>query len=294
MKNTLKIGFAATVAGMLIAGVMIVPVFAETSTLGVTAGVGVGISASGTNVGLGARISAALTARINNIQTRANEEITRRINALNALSARVTAMQKISSADQASLVATIQAQITAMNTLQTQITADAAANSTTSLLSDVKSITGSYRIFALVIPQGAIEAAADRVLDVAGTMGNLSAAFSARITTAQSAGADVTTVQATLADFNAKIADANTQANAATAEVASLVPDGGVTAQMQANTAALKDARSKIQTAQQDLMTARTDAQSIIKALMGFEKAGQGGNASGTVSVSASASTSVQ
>jgi hypothetical protein len=37
---------------------------------------------------------------------------------------------------------------------------------------------------------------------------------------------------------------------------------------MQANTAALKDARSKIRTAQKDLIAARNDAQTIVKALI--------------------------
>ena len=47
-----------------------------------------------------------------------------------------------------------------MNTLQSQIDADAAADATSSLKTDIQSITKSYRIFALVIPQGTIEAAA--------------------------------------------------------------------------------------------------------------------------------------
>lgn len=287
MKNKLPISVVAMVVGMLVAGVAALPAVAQTSA-------GVSLTATttlgGVSAGAGVTVSAKVAARIKNLQTRANEEITRRINALNALAGRVAAMKKISSTDQASLSTAITAQITALNTLQAQIATDAAANSTTSLLSDVKSITGSYRIFALVIPQGAIEAAADRVLDVAGTMNTLSAAFSTRITAAQTAGANVTAVNATLADFSAKIAAANMQANAATAEVSVLVPDGGVTAQMQANTAALKDARAKIQAAQQDLMNARADAVSIIAALKAFEKAGHGGIG---VSASTTASTTV-
>ena len=48
-------------------------------------------------------------------------------------------------------------------------------------------------------------------------------------------------------------------------EVSALVPDQGVQAQMQANTTALKDARSKIQAAQKDLTAARNDATMIVK-----------------------------
>jgi len=265
------------------------PVLAQTS-LGVSTTATIGVSGVA-NV----TISAAVAARIKNLQTRADEEITRRITALNTLSARVNAMEKISSIDKTSLSSTITAQISALTTLQAQIATDAAANSTTSLVSDVKSITGSYRIFALIIPQGAIEAAADRVLDVAATMTTLSGTFSTRLSAAQTVGANVTAAEATLTDFNAKVADADVQANAATSEVATLTPDNGVTAQMQANTAALKDARTKIQAGQQDLIAARADAQVMVKDLIAFEKAGES-NASGTVSTSAtvSASTTTQ
>ena len=137
-------------------------------------------------------MSATITARIKNITSRADDEITRRVNALNALSTRVNAMVRLSATDKSNLSTSIQSQITAMNTLQTQIAADAAANNTSSLKTDVQSITASYRIFALILPQGAIEAASDRVLTIVGIMNDLSTKFSARIQAAQSAGNNVT------------------------------------------------------------------------------------------------------
>jgi hypothetical protein len=294
MKNTLKNNIALVAAGILVLGGVSFA-FAQTSVsaaanVSTSLPVPGGIHATTTVV-----VTAQVAARIKNLQTRADEEITRRITALNALSVRVNAMQKVSASDKATLSASISSQITALNTLQTQITADAAANSTTSLVTDVKSITGSYRIFALVIPQGDIEAATDRVLDVVSTMNGLSMAFSTRISAAASAGADVTAIQATLADFTAKVDDANTQSQAATAEVAALVPDGGVQAQMDANTTALKDARTKIEASQQDLIAARADAQSIIKALMSFEASGHSGvSANGIVVASTTVSSTAQ
>jgi hypothetical protein len=298
MKNKLYTNSALIVVAFVLLGAIAAPAFALIKPITVVINASGSTSvAKGTSVAATANVSTTITvavaARIKNLQTRADEEIARRITALNALNARVSEMQKVSSADKASLSATISSQITALNTLQTQIAADATANSTTSLVTDVKSITGSYRIFALVIPQGAIEAASDRILTVVDTMNTLSLAFSTRISAAASAGADVTAIQATFADFNVKVDDANTQAQAATTEVAALVPDGGVQAQMTANTAALKDARTKIQTSQQDLIAARTDAQTIIKDLMSFEASGHSGISASTT-VSASASTTAQ
>jgi chromosome segregation ATPase len=208
---------------------------------------------------------AALQAqRLQNIVSRADQEIARRITALNALSARINAMQKVSANDKSSLSSTIQSQISDMNSLQAKIMAD--ENSTSSLKADIKSITGSYRIFALVIPQGAIEAAADRVMTIVSDMTTIGAKLQTRVTAL--GGSASATITSALADFNAKVADANTQAQAAVSEVAGLTPDQGVQAQMQANTSALKDARSKIQAAQKDLVAARNDAETMVKAFI--------------------------
>lgn len=259
-------------AAVAIVAVATPPAFAQISTT--------------TSSSRAAKMAAALTARITTITKRADQEIARRLAALNALESRVNAMARLSATDKSNLSTSIQTQIAAMNTLQSQIAADAAANSTTSLKTDVQSITVSYRIFALILPQGAIEAASDRALTIVGTMNDLGTKFSARISAAQTAGNNVTAAQAALTAFNAKVSDAGAQATAAAAEVASLVPDNGSSTVMASNTAALKDARSKIQTAQQDFVSARADALTIIKALSAFKGSM---NVSSTVSASSSA-----
>ncbi len=232
-------------------------------------------------------MSAALANRraqlITNAQNRADQEITRRVNSLNALSTRVNAMVRLSSDEKSGLSSTIQSQITLMNNLQAQIATDAQDNSTSSLKTDIQSITKSYRIFALVIPQGAIAAAADRVETIAGLFTSFATQLETRITAAQTAGNDTTAAAAALADMNAKIADANTQAQAAVTETASLQPDNGVQSVMASNTAALKDARTKIQAAQADLTAARKDAGTIVKDLRAFKV-----SASATSTISAS------
>lgn len=267
------------------AGGLLVSMFAVTLPVASAASLGVGLNAAvdastsaggaGVNVGAGATLRAtALAKLIANAQARADQEITRRITALNALSTRVNAMVKISASDKSSLSSNIATQVMAMNTLQAQIASDAAANSTSSLKTDIQSITKSYRIFMLIIPQGAIEAASDRVLDIAGMFTTLSTQLQTRITAAQSAGNDMSASVSALADMNAKVADANTQANAAATEVASLQPDNGDATIEASNTAALKDARSKVQAGQADLTAARADAGIIVKALVALKVSG--------------------
>jgi hypothetical protein len=230
-------------------------------------------------------IGTALATRIATITKRADQEILRRVTALNALGTRINAIERLSAADKGDLSSAIQSQIAAMNALQTQISTDAAANDTSSLKTDVRSITFSYRIFALILPQGTIEAASDRVLTIVGIMNDLGTKFSMRISVAQSAGNTVAAATAALADLNSKVSDADAQAQAAASEVASLEPDNGNKTIMAANTAALKDARSKIQTAQKDLVAARTDALTIIKLLAAF-KAPAAANATTSTSTS--------
>jgi hypothetical protein len=69
--------------------------------------------------------------------------------------------------------------------------------------------------------------------------------------------------------MTAKVTDANTQASAAVSEIANLEPDNGNTTIAASNTAALKDARSKIGVATKDLVAARADIATIVKGVKG-------------------------
>jgi len=209
-----------------------------------------------------------IQSQMNNLVSRADQEITRRITGLNNLASRITSMKRIDSADQANISSSVQSQISVLTSLKTKIDAD---TDIATLRADVQSITKSYRIYALIIPQGAVFAAADRAIYISGQVDAVSTKLSGRISTAQTAGKDVSAAQASLSDLNAKSADAKTEAQAAVSEVSALKPDNGDQTLLQANTAALKDARSKIQAAGKDLQAARQDATDIIKDLKGFE-----------------------
>lgn len=198
----------------------------------------------------------------------ADKEIQRRIDALNKLASRIAQMKKVTDAQKANLTTLVQNQITAMTTLKAKIDADTA---TSTLQTDVKSITDSYRIYMLILPQIQILAAADRAETIVDAMNAMVPKIQAAITTAQNAGKDVSGLQASLADFNAKVADANTQAQAAITAVASLTPDNGDSTVAQSNKTALMNARADIKKANQDLQAARKDAGSIVKGYGAFK-----------------------
>ncbi len=267
MKNIYsKVGMLTIIGALSMATA--IPAFAQ---IGVSVNASVDATAA---TGVSARAVATSTLRVNikdqviaRATERGDQEVVRRMNALTNLNDRINAMIRISGDEKMRLSASIKEHLDDMAELQAKIKADAEANATTSLKADVQSITASYRIFALIMPQANIRAAADRALDITAAMKTLGTKLQTRISEAQSAGKDVSAMTTAYADFTAKIADAEVQANAAISGTASLTPDNGDKAKMEANLKALKDARAKIQAAQQDLVAARKDAGTITRVL---------------------------
>lgn len=198
------------------------------------------------------------TPAIAKAEARAEQEIARRVAALQALIERINNIH-ISDADKAALQVTMQGQIADLTDLKTAI---ASTTSTTTLKTAVQSITKSYRIYMLVIPQATIIAAADRVNQIVSQLQQLATKLAARI-----GSAHVATLSPLLADLNAQLTDAITEAQTAVSETSALVPDNGDNAKMKANGAALKDAAAKIKVAEKDLLSARKDAGEIVKGL---------------------------
>lgn len=231
--------------------------------------------------------AAAMQDKITNEQKRSDNEINNRIEALNKLLVRINAMTKISVSQKSSFDSSIQSEIASLTALKNSIDTD---TSTSSLKTDLQSITKSYRIYALIIPQASITAAADRVLDLVSSFNTLSTKLQGYITTAQSNGVNVSSAVSAMSDITAKVADAGTQANAAISEVAGLQPDQGATSTLETNTAALKNAQLKVKAATADLTAARKDVNTIVEVIKGSMKLGGGA----PVTASTTASTTTQ
>jgi hypothetical protein len=237
----------------------------------------VSAAASGSGVGVSANASVKLA----DVIAKADSDIAARIAALNALNTRVQAMKNESAAGKASIAAQIQTNITGLTALKTKIDAD---TDTATARSDAQTIFGTYRIYALVVPQGWILAASDRVATVTSLMTTLGTKIQARITADQAAGKDVSALTSAYADMQAKIADANKQSASAQAGVSALVPDQGNATLAASNKAALVAARADIKTATSDLVAARKDVATLLKDLKSL-----GGNGAASASTSASA-----
>ncbi len=271
MQNKKIIVTIATIASFSVA---LLPAFAQTT-------VNVGVTASGTarvrglHGGGGSKLSVAA------IQQRSDTEITARIDSLNKLQTRIQGMKNLSASDISAISTNIQTLVTNLTNLKASIDAD---TSTSDLKTDFQSITGDYRVYALVLPQTSLIAAADRVETIVGIMQGLALKFQARISA--NSALNVSTVTSALSDMNAKIADASSQAQAIVSEVSSLTPDQGDKTKAASNTAALKDARSKLQVAKSDLVAARADVSTIVKFIESTKVSASAGVTASTSSAS--------
>ena len=192
----------------------------------------------------------------------ANGEIDQRVESLSNLIVRLNSIKKISSTQQSSLILAVRNEITELTTLKTKIDFD---TSLPTAKTDYKSITKSYRIYALILPQIRTIAAADRALTVVVSMNIVGSKVQSRISTLT--GINAGPINQIFSDFSAKIADAGVQAKAAISIVSGLQPDQGIDSRMQANAAALKSARVDIKNATDDLAAARKDLGTIIQDL---------------------------
>jgi DNA repair exonuclease SbcCD ATPase subunit len=195
-------------------------------------------------------------------KSHATREIERRVDNINQVISRLNGMKHLSDNDRSGLQKNLAAQISSLMTLKAKIETDTDRET---IKTDVQSITKSYRIYALILPQARVTAAADRVLTIVGEMQALGTKLQTRMSASTST--DVAALQSSYADLQAKLTDASAQAKAAQTTVANLVPDNGDTTTAAANESALKDARAKLEAAQKDLKDARADVKIILKGL---------------------------
>ncbi len=213
-----------------------------------------------TTANAGVRIGAAGTAA----RAKAEKEIDRRIAALGKLGARVDGMVRVSDSLKQAIKANNEAQVKILTDLKVKIAADEDIDT---LKADIKSITQSYRVFALVIPQGHITAAADRIANITVIMQNIGTKLQARVEAAGAAGTDVTAATASLVKIDANIKLAQAKAIAAVNAVVALTPDNGDTAKREANLKALKAAQAEIKAANKILVDTRKEFAMIVKSL---------------------------
>lgn len=236
---------------------------ASSSTPGIRANIKVNLQASTTPRNTS---GVKLEARLERAKEKAAQEIERRIGALTKLTERIAAMKRVSAEFKSNLSTTINTEIAELTALRDRIESSTNGEE---IKVDVQSITRSYRIFALVMPQAQIAAAADKVVTMTATLSEIGTKLKARIDAAAAASTDVTVLQTALADLALKITSANTHAQAAVNGTATLAPDEGDKTKMEANKTALQKARDELKAAHEDIKASRALVKQIIEGLKG-------------------------
>lgn len=201
------------------------------------------------------------TACMNIIKAYGDKLTTDRVTSLTKLETRIEANKVLSADQKAALTAKADSSISAMNALKAKIDADTVL---ATLVADVQSITKDYRIYVVVHPQIRIGVKDDVTIAKHNSYVTLGADLQAKINGAVWVSqTDKAAAQAALDDMNAKIADAQAQANAANAEVLNLHPDHGDKAVRASNKAAVADAKAKIKAAGIDMKAAKADVKTV-------------------------------
>ena len=190
--------------------------------------------------------------------------------ALADFQSRMGSMKNLDATTKATLQAEIQTNISGLTDLRTKIDAE---TDLTLVQNDEKIITGGFPIYDLLIPQGWILAAADRVGVTASMMATIGTKLQTRLKTEESAGNDITVSETSLTDVNTKITDAQAQSSAAITIVSGLKADNGDKTIAASNATSLKTAKADIQAAIVDLQNAELAMKTIMTTVQSFEAA---------------------
>ena len=225
-----------------------------------------------------AEVNVKMGAREEEAKQRAVQEMRRRTEALNGLSARINSMVRVSPEFKQNLSVAVQTQISTFAQLQNKIESGA---DVATLKTDIQSISQSHRFFSLLMQQVRISAAADRIVNITTMFSSVGTKLQTRIAVAAQAGADTASMSETLNSIATKISNAQNKAQAAVSAVVALQPDQGDKTLAAANQKVIVQANADIRAAHKDLESARADISTILKSLK-------------KISVGATSTTSVQ
>ena len=200
--------------------------------------------------------------RLANLKTKGDAEITRRLGALNKLSAVINSTSKLSATDKSNLTTQINNEIAGLNALKTKLDGE---TDLTVARADAKAIFDDYRVYALILPKAYLLKASDTILANDDKLTAFSDKLKARLDAAKAKGKDVSALQTKLTDMNTQIANAKAIASAVNAKVSPLMPsdynsDHGI----------LSGQKDQLKTAHADNQAAYADAKAIVSGLKGL------------------------
>ena len=198
-------------------------------------------------------------ARLTEMKTKGDQEIARRLATLNTLVSKINDATKLTSSDKTALTTQVNSTISGLTDLKTKLDSDTTIDAART---DVQAIYSQYRVYALVAPKTGLIKVSDDQQAVETKLTALAQKLQTRITAAQQANKDVSSLQAELNDLNSKVAAAQAISTKVESSTIGLEPtdynsDHGV----------LSGYNDQLKTARSDDQAAITDAKNIIAGL---------------------------
>lgn len=202
------------------------------------------------------------SANLNLLNTLCTNAVNARVNSLNAVQARITALVKLSAAQKQQFSAEVSSDISGLQALQTQCANDFNAGNVEALRTDYHNLFLEFRVYAEFMPQLHLLIAADTMDVTADKLSDLAQKLLSRV----AAIGNPANLTSLLADMQAKIADAHTQYANVQAQVTGLTPTS-YDNDPSGTKSTFQNARSEIKTGASDLHTAWSDAKQVVAAL---------------------------
>jgi len=196
---------------------------------------------------------------LTNLKTRGDAEIQRRLVTLNSLSGVITGASHLTASDKAYLTTEVTTEVSGLTALETQLNGE---TTVTAGQQDVQSIYSEFRVYALIDPKVRLVRTADDQQAAESKLSTLATKLQARITADQTAGKDVTSLQATLTNMDTVVSDSTTISGPMEQTVLTLQP-----ADYNSDHTLLSGDAAQLKTAHTDNVTASADAKTIVSGL---------------------------
>lgn len=193
------------------------------------------------------------------IITKGDQEISRRLSTLSTLTSKVNAATKLTSSDKSYLLAEVSTEITGLTNLKAKLDAD---TTITTARTDAQSIFNEYRVYALIAPKIALIKVADDQQVTENKLLALVQKLQTRLDTAKTNGKDVSALQSQLSDMTVHINSAQAISSSIEQKVLTLQPGD-----YNNDHTILSGDSNQLKTARGDNQTAYADAKNIINSL---------------------------
>jgi hypothetical protein len=158
--------------------------------------------------------------RLSDVQSRSDREISRRVDVVNKLIARLNSDTKLIDSDKTLLMNEDQAALSSLNALKAKIDAD----TTVADARTDEATLPTIHVYDFIVPQNQRLITVDNLMTLASKTGTSLATIQAKVTNLQNQGNDMSAIQTLLTDANNKLLAINGQLTIDQKELTSLTP----------------------------------------------------------------------